>query len=199
MTKLSRAERAKYPQVIGSRRQVFNGSAHHTSGGLKKSDLMMSKNGRIVSKSKHFSAKKDKRLVKAGYGTKKGKFGFVLLGTKGKGKGKKTAKRGKKMKGGFSGHLSLSPSNFEGDVAAVESTEAEVAGSMEGGPKESSVAVQEEAGQAGGRRRRRTRRGGHSNIDVGLSPSVFGQDGGKRRRRRSRKTRKHGGNIIPPS
>ena len=70
---------------------------------------------------------------------------------------------------------------------------------MEGEPKEPSVAVQEEAGQAGGRRRRRTRRGGHSNIDVGLSPAVFGQDGGKRRRRKSRKTRKHGGQLLPPS
>ena len=35
---------------VGSRRQVFNGSAEKTSGGLKKSDLLLNKNGRIVSK-----------------------------------------------------------------------------------------------------------------------------------------------------
>jgi hypothetical protein len=29
---------------------------------------------------KHATAKKENRLIKAGYGTKKGKFGFVLLG-----------------------------------------------------------------------------------------------------------------------
>jgi len=28
-------------QTVGSRRQVFNGNAKHTSGGLKKSDLLI--------------------------------------------------------------------------------------------------------------------------------------------------------------
>ena len=199
MTKLSKAQRAKFDHVIGSRRQVFNGSAHHTSGGLEKSDLMMSKNGRIVSKKKHMTAKKEKRLVKAGYGAEKGKFGFVLL----KKKGKKTAKRSKKMKGGFSGHLPLAPANFEGEAAAMaEPVMEEVADA--GKEMESSVDVQEEAGQAGGKRRHtRRRRGGHSNIDMALSPTpydgqgvgtsgvglqiVAGQAGGKRRRTR----RKH--------
>ena len=51
-------------QTIGSRRQVWNGTAKKTSGGLTKSDLMMS-HGRIVSKSKHFSAKKEMRLLKS--------------------------------------------------------------------------------------------------------------------------------------
>ena len=39
--------------TVGSRRKVWNGSAHHTSGGLAKSDLMMNKWGRIVSRKKH--------------------------------------------------------------------------------------------------------------------------------------------------
>ena len=39
MTNLSKAERAKYDLVIGSRRQVYNGTAHHTSGGLTKKKL----------------------------------------------------------------------------------------------------------------------------------------------------------------
>jgi hypothetical protein len=80
-------------QTIGSRRQVWNGTAKKTSGGLTKSDLMMS-HGRIVSKSKHFTAKKEMRLLKYGYGTQKGKFGFVKIGTKKQRKGRK------KMKGG---------------------------------------------------------------------------------------------------
>ena len=81
-------------QTIGSRRQVWNGTAKRTSGGLTKSDLMMS-HGRIVSKSKHFSAKKEMRLLKYGYGTQKGKFGFVKIGTK------KHRKGEKKMRGGM--------------------------------------------------------------------------------------------------
>jgi hypothetical protein len=69
----------KFEILEGSRAQVVHGTAYKTSGGLKKSDLLMNKNGRIVSRKKHLTAKKDKRLVKAGYGTKKGKFGYVKI------------------------------------------------------------------------------------------------------------------------
>ena len=92
-------------QTIGSRRQVWNGTSKKTSGGLTKSDLMMS-HGRIVSKSKHNTAKKEMRLLKYGYGTQKGKFGFVKVGTKNHRKGHK------KMKGG-SGYAQLSPANVD--------------------------------------------------------------------------------------
>ena len=68
--------------LIGSRKQVWMGSAYKTDGQLVKSDFIMNKNGRIVSAKKHASAKKENRLVKAGYGTQKGKFGYVLLGDK---------------------------------------------------------------------------------------------------------------------
>jgi hypothetical protein len=64
-------------QRIGSRRQVMNGTAHHTPGGLTKKDLKLNKWGRIVSRKKSASAKKDKRLEKAGYKTRKGKFGAI--------------------------------------------------------------------------------------------------------------------------
>lgn len=67
----------KYPLLEGSRAQVWHQTAHQTSGGLMKHNLLMNKNGRIVSKRKHTTAKKDKRLVKAGFLTKKGKFGFI--------------------------------------------------------------------------------------------------------------------------
>ena len=65
-----------YEYLNGSRRQVHNGSAFKTSGGLTKNGLMLNKHGRIVSVKKHNTAKKEKRLVKAGYLTRKGKFGF---------------------------------------------------------------------------------------------------------------------------
>jgi hypothetical protein len=88
-------------QTIGSRRQVWNGTSKRTSGGLTKSDLMMS-HGRIVSKSKHFSAKKEMRLLKHGYGTKKGKFGYVKIGK---------TKKHRKMRGG--GALSPADASWE--------------------------------------------------------------------------------------
>jgi len=62
---------------IGSRAQVMHGTAHHTSGGLTKKDLKMNKWGRIVSRKKSMKAKKEKRLEKAGFKTRKGKFGVV--------------------------------------------------------------------------------------------------------------------------
>jgi len=90
MTKFSRSANGKYvvqsknfDVLIGTRAQVWHGTAYKTSGGLTKSHLMKNHAGRIVSKAKHISAKKEMRLVKAGYGTKKGKFGFVKLGKKG--------------------------------------------------------------------------------------------------------------------
>ncbi len=117
-------------QTIGSRRQVWNGNAKHTSGGLTKSGLTMS-HGRIVSKAKHISAKKEMRLLKHGYGTKKGKFGFVKVGTK----------RNRKMRGGMH---NLSPLQLmeEGNGIAGQ-------GITPGGP-------QTLAGMAGGRGRARS-------------------------------------------
>ena len=82
---------------IGSRAKVWHGTAKRTSGGLKKNDLMINKHGRIVSKKKSKSAKKDKRLEKAGFKTVKGKFGFVRTNLS----RKRKAMRG----GGCSSHL----------------------------------------------------------------------------------------------
>ena len=67
----------KYEVLEGSRAQVWHGTAHQTSGGLNKIHLIMNKHGRIVSKKKHTTAKHEKRLVKAGFLTKKGTFGYV--------------------------------------------------------------------------------------------------------------------------
>jgi hypothetical protein len=71
-----------YERLMGSRAEVWHGTAYKTSGELCKHHLMQNKHGRIVSKAKHETAKKEKRLLKAGYGTRKGKFGFVKVGTK---------------------------------------------------------------------------------------------------------------------
>lgn len=66
-----------YKELFGSRQQVWNGTAYKTPGDLTKKDLFFNKWGRIVSKKKHFTAKKEKRLQKHGYYAKKGKFGFI--------------------------------------------------------------------------------------------------------------------------
>jgi len=66
-----------YELLIGSRAQVFHGTAYKTPGNLTKSQILMNKHGRIVSSKKHSTAKREKRLEKAGYFTRKGKFGFV--------------------------------------------------------------------------------------------------------------------------
>jgi hypothetical protein len=65
---------AKKTPAVGSKAQVWHGTADHTSGGLKKKDLMKHK-GRIISRKKHAQGKKAfKNLVKAGYKPKKGTF-----------------------------------------------------------------------------------------------------------------------------
>ena len=67
----------KYPFLNGSRAQVWHGTAYKTKGDLKKSDLLMNKRGHVVSRKVYNRAKREKRLEKAGYFTKKGKFGWV--------------------------------------------------------------------------------------------------------------------------
>lgn len=61
--------------AVGSKSQVWHGTAKHTSGGLTKKDLMKTKKGRIVSKKKHAAGLKAlSKLKKAGYVAKKGTF-----------------------------------------------------------------------------------------------------------------------------
>jgi hypothetical protein len=196
---------SNYDMLSGTRAQVWHGTAYKTSGGLTKKNLFKNKNGRIVSKTKHSSAKRENRLIKNGYGTKKGHFGFVKLnGTSKKG-------RSKKMRGGQPYGNSFSPSSFSGSGIDGQ-------GLTDYG--NSSIGVQLAAGMSGGKRRRRgsKRRGsrrmrggqvygnsfspasfsgsgidgqgitnyGSSSIDVQMAA---GQAGG-RRRRRGRKSRR---------
>jgi len=108
MTRFTKSNNGKYVVsgksydiLIGTRAQVWHETAYKTSGGLTKSHLFKNKAGRIVSKSKHISAKKEKRLLKAGFGTKKGKFGVVKLNKRG----------GKHMSHNNSSHHSSSHNN----------------------------------------------------------------------------------------
>ena len=76
-----------HDQAIGSRAQVFNGTAHHTTGGLVKKDLKKNpKTGEIVSKAKASSEKKNPWIVavakaKKELKIKKGEMVLVSKGT----------------------------------------------------------------------------------------------------------------------
>lgn len=70
-----KSQRGGKMPAVGTKAQVYHGTAKHTSGGLTRKDLMKTKKGRIVSRKKHAAGKKAlKRLVKAGFKAKKGKF-----------------------------------------------------------------------------------------------------------------------------
>ena len=193
-----------YPQLIGTRAQVWHTTAYKTSGGLTKSHLTQNKAGRIVSKTKHNTAKKEKRLVKHGFGTKKGKFGFVKLN--GHSKTKRT-------RGGAPYGSAFSPASAMG--SGIDGQGLTNYGN-------SSIDVQLAAGMAGGRRRRRKGGApygnafspassmgsgidgqgltnyGNSSVDVQLAA---GMAGGRRKGRKSRRggTTKHIPNMSPNS
>jgi hypothetical protein len=79
--KTRKAAKAGKIPAVGTKAQVFHGTAKHTSGGLTKSDLMKTKKGRIVSKKKHAAGKRAlSRLRKAGYTAKKGTFKLFKRG-----------------------------------------------------------------------------------------------------------------------
>ncbi len=179
---------SKFDTIIGSRAQVMHGTAYKTSGGLKKGDLLQNKSGRIVSRSKHNTAKREKRLLKHGYGTKKGKFGYVLTkkAMKGTKNNKTRGRKSRRMKGGAPYGHSLSPAGIDGQGITNYSG--------------SSVDVQLAAGMAGGKRRRSRRGGapyGHSLSPAGIDGQgitnysgssvdvqlAAGMAGGRRRRR----------------
>jgi hypothetical protein len=84
----------KFELLEGSRAQVMHKTAYKTAGGLTVSNLMKNKHGHYVSVKKHNTAKREKRLLKAGYGTVKGKFGAVKLnGTRKQKKSRRHRKR----------------------------------------------------------------------------------------------------------
>jgi hypothetical protein len=80
-------------KTFGSRAEVFHGTAKKTTGGLEKKDLLQNKHGEIVSRKKHNTAKKEKRLEKYGFFTQKGKFGYVKRDGKSKRKTKSKSRK----------------------------------------------------------------------------------------------------------
>jgi hypothetical protein len=154
-----------FEQTTGTRAQVWHGTAKKTSGGLTKTALMMNKHGRIVSRKKHNTAKKEKRLVKAGFLTKKGQFGFIKKGTR------RRRHRSRKMRGGADDDMDdMDMSNMDDESSSDEEMET-----------------------MGGRRRRRMR-GGMNGASVGsvgapLDPQQRAVLAGGRRRKGSRRMR----------
>tara|TARA_B100000700_G_scaffold316904_1_gene407266 strand:+ start:284 stop:610 length:327 start_codon:yes stop_codon:yes gene_type:complete len=99
--------RTGYSQTVGTRAQVWHGTAKKTSGGLTKKDLMM-KNGRIKSRRASQKAKRNNNLKKAGWTFKRGTFGAVRIGEerkgrKGRSKGSRKRRSGSRKRGRRSG------------------------------------------------------------------------------------------------
>jgi hypothetical protein len=168
-----------FEQTTGTRAQVWHGTAKKTSGGLTKSALMMNKHGRIVSRKKHNTAKKEKRLVKAGFLTKKGHFGFIKKGTR--------RHRSRKMRGGDGDDIDM------GEESSSDEEEMETMGGrrrrkMRGGtasksgmmmPSPFASSPQARAiGASGGSRRRGSRRMRGGMVYGGpLSPLAYDGEG----------------------
>jgi hypothetical protein len=133
-----------FEQTTGTRAQVWHGTAKKTSGGLTKTALMMNKHGRIVSRKKHNTAKREKRLVKAGFLTKKGQFGFIKKGTR--------RHRSRKMRGGDD----LAGGDYEEEEE--ETMKGGVGNAISLSAMGAPFSPQERALLAGGRRRRGSRR-----------------------------------------
>jgi hypothetical protein len=82
-----------YKTTVGSKAQVYHGTAKHTSGGLTKKSLVKSK-GRIKSKKQVAHGKKAiKNLRKLGFVAKKGTFRLFKKSDGKKKRGKTEKKR----------------------------------------------------------------------------------------------------------
>jgi len=85
--------------AVGSRAQVWHGTAKATGygrKGLRKSDLKKNKSGRIVSRKLSKRAKRENRLGRAGWKTRRGIFGSFHVSdakTRKKRKGRKGRRR----------------------------------------------------------------------------------------------------------
>jgi hypothetical protein len=205
-----------YEVLIGTRAQVWHGTAYKTSGGLTKNDLIMNKHGRIVSKAKHVTAKREKRLLKFGYGTKKGKFGFVKLGKSKKMTGGNPSTFEKRPQGGGNASTSTfekrpqgggnaSTSTFEkrpqgggkmyGSVYSPALVSESTKINLNGNSNYNSTNVQMEAGMSGGSGLSGLNPASISGLNNSHQPSIdvqmqAGMSGGRRRRRKTRRHRK---------
>ena len=87
-----------YNKLVGSRAQVWYGTAFKTTGGLNKPHLLMNKHGRVVSMKKHKHEKKIDRLGKHGIKAKRGIFGPGNKSEKKNSSRKKRTKKNRKKR-----------------------------------------------------------------------------------------------------
>jgi len=88
-----------HEKTVGSKAEVWHGTAKHTSGGLTKKDLMKH-HGRIISRKKHAAGKKAiKHLFALGYKPKKGTFRLMSKSMK------KSSRRHSRKRGGSNGMI----------------------------------------------------------------------------------------------
>jgi hypothetical protein len=86
-----------FDKKYGTRAEVMHGVAEMTTGRRRKSYFFKNKHGEIVSKKLSLLAKKEKRLEKAGYFTRKGVFGAFKKDSKSKSKSAKKGKTRRKL------------------------------------------------------------------------------------------------------
>ena len=107
--------------AVGTKAMVWHGTAKHTSGGLKKSDLMKHK-GRIISRKKHAAGKKAiKHLRALGYIAKKGTFRLMRKSMAHSPKSKKSRGRRTRRRGGAEPTIGEAASALAGGVAGAVS------------------------------------------------------------------------------
>lgn len=83
-------------KAVGSKAEVFHGTARHTSGGLVRAGLVLNKHGRIVSRKKQALGRKSiKKLFAMGFKPQKGRFTIMRRSM-----AAKKGKRGTKKRGG---------------------------------------------------------------------------------------------------
>lgn len=94
-------------KAVGSKAEVFHGTAKHTSGNLYKKDLMKHKD-RIISRKKHAAGKKAiKHLRALGYIAKKGTFKLMRKSMVDGRKHKKGSRRHSRKRGGAAGGVGM--------------------------------------------------------------------------------------------
>ena len=140
-----------FKRTIGTRAEVWHGTAKKTSGGLTKDDLLKNKSGRIVSKAKHNTAKKEMRLKKFGFGPKSRKELKRLSK-------KSHSRRSRKMRGGSA----LSPAGVN-DSYMIKDVTPQVFSPLD-------------KALTGGRRRSRYMKGGEALSPAGINDSYMIKD-----------------------
>jgi DVNP family len=110
-------------KAVGSKAEVFHGSAKHTSGGLHKKDLVKNKAGRIVSRKKMAAGKKAiQRLFKLGYKPTKGTFKAMRKGMRTTRRSRGGSAMGSSVAANLSSILPSSGSSALAPLTALAST-----------------------------------------------------------------------------